>query len=106
MRSTLFLLAGMAMIATGSAVYARDLYMAPPEGWVTTVDRTTLMTFRSQVAQGMFEKLPETTIVKDPNATCAPTGIVKQAGGMQCTHWPPKDPRNAKLQQPTSVKYA
>jgi hypothetical protein len=72
--------------------------MAPPEGWVVTLDRTALMTFRGQVAQGLFDKMPESTIVKDPNATCARTGIVKRAGGMLCTHWPPtKDLRNTKV---------
>lgn len=97
MYSTKVLLAATAIISTSCAaqVQARDLYAAPPEGWVTTVDRTALMTFRGQVAQGLFEQLPNGAIVKDPNATCAPTGIVKMAGGMVCTHWPPaKDPRN------------
>lgn len=98
MRSTLVLLTAVAMTGAVSTVYARDLYMAPPEGWVTTVERTAVMTLRGQVAQGLFEQLPESTIVRNPNATCAPTGVVKMAGGIVCTHWPPdKDPRNAKL---------
>jgi len=94
MRSTVLLLAGVVMIGAIGAVNARDLDMAPPEGWATTVDRTALMTFRGQVAQGLFEQLPESAIVK---ATCGPTGVVKMAGGILCTHWSPKDPRNTKL---------
>lgn len=79
------------------SVQSRDLYMAPPKGWITTRDRVAWMTFRGQVAQGLFEKMPENSTVKDPNATCAPTGIVKMMGGVLCTHWPAKDPRNAKI---------
>jgi hypothetical protein len=65
-----------------------DLYRAPPEGSVSTRYNTAFVTFEGQVAQGLFNKMPLDSIIKDPSATCSPTGIVKMAGGMLCTHYP------------------
>jgi hypothetical protein len=74
-----------------SMAQSRDLYMAPPQGWISTRDNTAFVTFQGQVAQGFFNKMPSSSIIKDPSATCTPTGIVKMSGGMVCTHIPAAD---------------
>ena len=74
--------------ASTPTAHNRDLYMAPPQGWVTTRDNTAFFTLEGQVAQGFFDKMPSSSIIKDPFATCSPTGIVKLSDGMLCTHFP------------------
>jgi hypothetical protein len=63
---------------------ARDLWYAPIKGYVNG----TSLTIEGQVAEGFFNKMPESSIIKDPNATCAPTAITKLAGGVACVRFP------------------
>jgi hypothetical protein len=76
--------------AVTTMAQSRDLYLAPPQGRVSTCNSTAFVTFEGQVAQGLFNKMPLDSIIKDPSATCSPTGIVKMAGDMLCTHYPAK----------------
>ena len=81
-----FLLMGSAFAdnAASGKNQARDLYYAPPDGWVSTNGDAAFVTIRGQVAEGFFGKMPDSSIVKDSSATCSPEAVVKRVGGMEC----------------------
>jgi hypothetical protein len=76
------------LVAISPVTQARDLYLAPADGWVNTRGNAALITFEGLVAQGMFEKMPDSAIVPDPEKTCSPLGITKSVGGVQCVKTP------------------
>jgi hypothetical protein len=85
MRSTKILLIAAVIVGTMSIVQARHLNMAPLKGMADTFGKRGDITFQGQVAQGLFEKMPENTIVA-PNSTCFPTAITKRKAGIECMH--------------------
>ena len=83
MRSIKFLLIATAVIGTIGIVQARHLDMAPLKGEADTFGKGGYLTVQGLVAQGLFEKMPKSTIV-DPKDTCAPLAVTKRKGGIEC----------------------
>jgi hypothetical protein len=85
MHSIKILLIATAAIATMSIVQARQLLMAPLKGRADTFGKWASITVQGQVAQGLFEKMPESSIViENPDNTCILGAVTKIKGGIEC----------------------
>ena len=78
------LLALAAVIGLTNAAQARDLFMAPIDGWLNTRDgKWAAFMIRGQAAQGLYEKMPESSARK-PGESCFLNGTAKIQGGLLC----------------------
>jgi hypothetical protein len=77
------------LIGISPAGQARDLFMAPLGGWVNTrsYDNFAVMTIHGIAAQGMFEKMPESSALP-PSAACIKDGVTKAGKGIVCSATP------------------
>jgi len=89
MKPRLILFSFMAFVVALSAAQARELFMAPlKDGRVSTRDgMTAAFVLQGQAAQGLFEKMPASSIIP-ADKSCAPEEVTKIVGGLICVGSP------------------